>query len=74
MFLYFWEEMGYIWKEDTFDNLFKLMVKKDLPDYLSLVFQSRTLHTIFEAMSYQYKFSFVENIIKNWKDSIEEIN
>ena len=35
MFRYFWEDMGsYLWNEDTFDILFKLLAKKDLVDYL----------------------------------------
>jgi hypothetical protein len=29
MFHYFWEELGYLWDEDTFDNLFKLLAKRE---------------------------------------------
>lgn len=29
MFEYFWEDLGYLWDEDTFDNLFKLLAKRD---------------------------------------------
>lgn len=63
MFMYFWEELGYLWSEDTFDNLFKLLAKSDLPDYLGMLFESKTTKAIFEAMSYQYKFSFIEHIL-----------
>lgn len=63
MFSYFWEELGYLWNEDTFDNLFKLMAKRDLPDYLNMLFDSRTAKAIFDAMSYQYRFSFIEHIL-----------
>jgi len=42
MFQYFWEDMSYLWSEDTFDNLFKLLAKKELSDYLSFIFKSKT--------------------------------
>jgi hypothetical protein len=43
MFKYFWEDIGgWLWNEDTFENLFKLLAKKDLVDYLSFLFKSRT--------------------------------
>jgi hypothetical protein len=29
MFNYFWEELGFLWDEDTFDNLFKLLAKRE---------------------------------------------
>ena len=35
MFKYFWEDIGgWLWNEDTFENLFELLAKKDLVDYL----------------------------------------
>lgn len=52
MFKYFWNDLCYLWDEDTFENVFRLLVKKDLSEYISLVFDSNTLHTIFAAMSY----------------------
>lgn len=63
MFMYFWEELGFLWGEDTLENLFKILAKKDLTDYLSLLFRSRTAHTIFEAMSYHYRFTFIEHLL-----------
>lgn len=74
MFTYFWEELGFLWNEDTFDNLFKLLAKKDVPEYLGVVFRSRTLHSIFDAMSYQYRFSFIQHVLQTRKDLLEEIN
>lgn len=74
MFQYFWEEMGQLWSEDTLDNLFKLLAKKELSDYVQFLFRSRTTQTIFEAMSYQYKFSFIEHILQAKQDLLEEIN
>lgn len=75
MFKYFWEDIGgWLWNEDTFENLFKLLAKKDLVDYLSFLFKSRTTQAIFEAMSYQYRFSFVEHLLSTKHDLLEEIN
>jgi hypothetical protein len=42
MFIYFWDELGFLWSEDTLDNLFKLLAKKELVDYLPILFRSRT--------------------------------
>lgn len=74
MFRFFWEDLKYLWNEDTFDNLFKLLAKKELVDYLQLMFRSRTAISIFEAMSYQYKFHFIEHLLQTKHDLIEEIN
>ena len=38
MFQYFWSDLGYLWNEDTFENLFKLLAKKDQSDYIDLLF------------------------------------
>ena len=74
MFMFFWEELGYLWDEDTFENIFELLAKKELIDYLPLIFRSRTLVTIFEAMSYSYRFQFIENILKTKKDLLDDFN
>lgn len=42
MFMYFWEDLGFLWSEDTLENLFKVLAKKDLPDYISMIFKSKT--------------------------------
>lgn len=43
MFLYFLEELSFLWDEDIFDNLFELLAKKELNDYVPLLFRSRTV-------------------------------
>jgi hypothetical protein len=64
MFKFFWEDLGgFLWNEDVFDTLFKLLAKKELVDYLPFLFRSSTTHTIFTAMSYQYRFSFIEHLL-----------
>lgn len=40
MFKYFWNDLSYLWDEDTFENVFKLLSKRDLADYLGMVFES----------------------------------
>ena len=53
MFNYFWDELGgLLWNEDAFDNMFKLLAKRELTELVSMIFRSRTTTTIFEAMSY----------------------
>lgn len=74
MFSYFWNDLGFLWSEDTFENLFKLLAKRGLSDYISALFRSRTTLTIFEAMSYQYKFVFIDHILLSKHDLIEEFN
>ena len=74
MFEYFWEDLGFLWTEDTFESLFKLLAKKDYEDYVPIIFNSKTSQTIFEAMSYVYRFSFIEHLLQSKHDLIEEIN
>jgi hypothetical protein len=52
MFKYFWDELNYLWNEESLDNIFKVLVKKDVVDFMQLLFKSKTTHSIFEAMSY----------------------
>ena len=42
LFTYFWEDLSYLWNEDTFDILFKLLAKKDCSDYVTFLFRSKT--------------------------------
>ena len=74
MFVYFLEDLGFLWDEDTFDNLFETLTKRELNEYLPLVFKSRTVQTIFYAMSYQYRFCYIEHILSAKKDLLDEIN
>ena len=74
MLLYFWENLGYLWDEDSFDNLFELLAKKGLNEFLPIIFRSRTLVTIFEAMSYSYRFVFVEHILHFKKELIDDLS
>jgi len=74
MFNYFWQDLGYLWDEDAFENLFKLLAKGENADYLPFLFQSKTLLSIFEAMSYQYRFSFIQHVLQTRKDMLEELN
>jgi hypothetical protein len=74
MFRYFWEELGgYLWSEDSFECLFKLMARRELTDMVPMVFSSRTTRTIFEAMSFQYRFSFIEHLLGVRNDLQEDI-
>jgi hypothetical protein len=74
MLLYFWEELAFLWDEDSFDNLFEILAKKGLNEYLPIIFRSRTLNTIFEAMSYSYRFEFIEHILHVKKELIDDLN
>ncbi|CDW84307.1 UNKNOWN [Stylonychia lemnae] len=74
MFQYFWNDLGFLWDEDAFDNIFKLIAKKDFSEYLPIIFETQTLQTIFAAMSYQYKFTFMQHILQLKREFLEEIN
>lgn len=64
MFKYFLDDLdGSLWNEETLENLFELLAKKDQTEFLGSVFSSKTTHTIFEAMSYQYRFSFIQHLL-----------
>ena len=39
-----------------------------------MLFKARTTQTIFEAMSYSYRFAFIEHLLSTKHDLIEEIN
>lgn len=74
MFRYFWEELGgYLWNEDSFECLFKLLARRELTDMVPLVFQSKTTKTIFSGMSYQYRLSFIEHLLNIKHDMMDEI-
>jgi len=74
MFNYFWEDLGgYLWNEDSFEALFKLLARRELHDLVPALFSSRTTQTIFQAMSYQYRFSFIEHLLQARYDLQEEL-
>ena len=72
MFRYFWDANGHLWNEDALESLLKLLARRELPDLVPLLFESRTTQTILEAMSYQYRFSFVEHLLQIRHDILEE--
>ena len=74
MFNYFWDELGgLLWNEDAFDNMFKLLAKRELTELVSMIFRSRTTTTIFEAMSYQYRFAFLDHLLQSRHDLLDEL-
>lgn len=74
MFKYFWEDLGgYLWNEEHFECLFKLICRRELTDLVPALFSSRTTQAIFEAMSFQYRFSFIERILTQRTDMLEDI-
>lgn len=74
MFKYFWNDLNSLWDEDTFENVLRLLVKKDYSEYITFLFDSKTLQTIFASMSYQYKFSFIQHILSSKKEFLDDIN
>lgn len=72
MFRYFWDSNGHLWNEDALESVLKLLARRELPDLVPLLFESRTTQTILEAMSYQYRFSFVEHLLQIRNDILEE--
>lgn len=73
MLKYFWEDCAYLWTEDSFDSLLKLLLRRDSCDYVSFLFRSRTTHSLFLSMSYAYRFKFLEHILANKNDFLDEI-
>jgi hypothetical protein len=67
MFEYFWtkhrEDVQLPWTEETLQSLFKLLAKREASQYLSLFMRSKTTTSLFKAMSHQYRFSFVEELL-----------
>lgn len=64
MFIYFWSEQRKLqWNEDSFDGLFKLVAKREASQLISPLLRSRTTLSLFLAMSYSYKFIFLERIL-----------
>jgi hypothetical protein len=75
IFSYFWKDIGgWLWNEDTLENVFELLAQRGLDDYLQIFFRSRTTQTIFEGMSYQYRFSFIERLLSIKQDLLDELN
>ena len=74
MLEFFWEELGYLWNEDTFESLFKLMARKDYSEYITFLFSSRTLHELFASMSFSYRFCFLEHILEAKADLLSELS
>jgi|LauGreDrversion4_2_1035121.scaffolds.fasta_scaffold132824_5 hypothetical protein len=72
MFRYFWDGNSYLWNEDSLESLIKVLARRELPDLVPLLFESRTTQTILEAMSYQYRFSFIEHLLQIRNDILEE--
>lgn len=72
MFRYFWEGNGHLWTEDALECVLKLLARREQADLVPLLFESRTTQTIFAAMSYQYRFSFVEHLLQVRHDILEE--
>jgi hypothetical protein len=65
MFSYFWEEIGgYLWNEEALESLIKLLARRELSELLPQVFASRTAHAIFAAMSYSYRYTFIEHLLQ----------
>lgn len=42
MFRYFWDGNAYLWNEDALESLLKLLARRELPDLVPLLFESRT--------------------------------
>ncbi len=74
MYKYFWEDLGgYLWNEDSFESIFKLVLRREISDVIPILFNSQTTHSIFFAMSYHYRFSFIEHLLQLRHDIIDEI-
>jgi hypothetical protein len=74
MFGYFWDDLGgFLWNEDSFEALLKLVIKRELLDLIPILFRSRTTHSIFAAMSYHYRFSFIEHLLQLRNDTLDEL-
>jgi len=71
-FFHFWEQLGYLWNEDILELLFRLLAKKDLSEHVPRLFKSRTTHAIFDAMSYMYRFQFVEGFLNAHDELVKE--
>jgi len=52
MFDYFWNEIGgSLWSKENFEDLFKLLVKKEADKFLPVLFRSKTTLAIFYSLS-----------------------
>ena len=75
MFNYFWNEQRQLqWTEDSFDGLFKLLAKREASHFITPLFRSQTTLSLFLAMSFSYRFAFMERILSTQGEILDEIN
>ena len=75
MFNYFWNEQRQLqWTEDSFDGLFKLIAKREASHFITPLLQSQTTLSLFLAMSFSYRFTFMERILATQGEILDEIN
>mmetsp|Transcript_3440 Transcript_3440/g.5843 ORF Transcript_3440/g.5843 Transcript_3440/m.5843 type:complete len:184 (-) Transcript_3440:756-1307(-) len=64
MFRFFWEQLNYVYcKEDTFENLFRLLAKKDKSEFVQCLVESKQTKCLFQSMSYSYRSEFIDNLL-----------
>ena len=64
MFKYFWDDLAYVYcTEDTFENLFRLLAKREKSELVSYFLGSGSTKTLFMAMSQSYRSEFVEHAL-----------
>ena len=75
MFNYFWNEQRQLqWTEDSFDGLFKLLAKREASHFITSLFRSPTTLSLFLALSFSYRFTFMERILSTQGEILDEIN
>lgn len=64
MFKYFWDQLAYVYcTEDTFENLFRLLAKREQTEMVSYFLKSRSTKTLFLSMSYSYRTEFIDHAL-----------
>lgn len=75
MFQFFWEDLSYVYcNEDTFESLFRLLVKREKPELVGSLLSCKASMTLFLSMSYSYRLEFVDHILQIKGDILKEIN
>lgn len=75
MFKYFWDELAYVYcSEETFDNLFRLLAKREQTEIVSYFLESKATKTLFFSMSYAYRSEFIEHVLQIKGEILNELN
>jgi len=74
MFQFFWNDLAYVYAtEECFENLFRLLAKREQSDMMSFFLRCRATRTLYLSMSYSYRAEFVDHILDIKGEILKEL-